>query len=39
MPAKYAGLSYDLFAGTPIHKPTAFPTARATVGAQAAMQF
>ncbi|MCO4877592.1 ShlB/FhaC/HecB family hemolysin secretion/activation protein [Paraburkholderia caribensis] len=39
IPAKYAGFSYDLFAGTPIYKPAGFPTSRVTVGAQAAMQF
>ncbi|MEX3934362.1 ShlB/FhaC/HecB family hemolysin secretion/activation protein [Paraburkholderia phymatum] len=39
MPAKYVGLSYDLFAGTPIYKPAGFPTARATVGVQVTAQF
>jgi len=39
IPAKYAGFSYDLFAGTPIYKPAGFPTSRVTVGAQATMQF
>ncbi|MEM5366667.1 ShlB/FhaC/HecB family hemolysin secretion/activation protein [Paraburkholderia azotifigens] len=39
MPAKYAGFSYDLFAGTPIYKPSGFPTARVTVGVQATAQF
>jgi len=38
-PAKYAGFSYDLFAGTPIYKPSGFPTARVTFGVQATMQF
>lgn len=32
VPGKYAGLSYDLFAGTPIHKPSAFTTSRVSVG-------
>ncbi|TDY26117.1 hemolysin activation/secretion protein [Paraburkholderia sp. BL6665CI2N2] len=39
VPAKIAGLSYDLFAGTPIYKPSGFPTARATVGFQMTAQF
>ncbi|MEM5436546.1 ShlB/FhaC/HecB family hemolysin secretion/activation protein [Paraburkholderia diazotrophica] len=39
VPAKYSGLSYDLFAGTPIYKPAGFPTARVTLGAQATVQF
>ncbi|ACC74799.1 ShlB/FhaC/HecB family hemolysin secretion/activation protein [Paraburkholderia phymatum] len=39
IPAKYAGFSYDLFAGTPIYKPAGFPTARVTAGVQATMQF
>ncbi|MEM5371696.1 ShlB/FhaC/HecB family hemolysin secretion/activation protein [Paraburkholderia azotifigens] len=39
MPAKYAGFSYDLFAGTPVYKPSGFPTARVTVGVQATAQF
>ncbi|WP_245254116.1 ShlB/FhaC/HecB family hemolysin secretion/activation protein [Paraburkholderia sp. LEh10] len=39
MPAKYAGLMYDLFAGTPLYKPAGFPTSRVTVGVQATAQF
>ena len=39
VPAKYVGLSYDLFAGTPIYKPAGFPTARFTVGFQMTAQF
>ena len=39
VPAKYVGISYDLFAGTPIYKPSGFPTARVTVGVQATAQF
>ncbi|MBN3757654.1 ShlB/FhaC/HecB family hemolysin secretion/activation protein [Paraburkholderia sp. Tr-20389] len=39
IPAKYAGISYDLFVGTPIYKPAGFPTARVTVGVQATAQF
>ncbi|MEX3691905.1 ShlB/FhaC/HecB family hemolysin secretion/activation protein [Paraburkholderia sp. BR14263] len=38
-PAKYAGFSYDLFAGTPIYKPAGFDTARVTVGFQVTAQF
>ncbi|KXV03463.1 hypothetical protein CR51_17330 [Caballeronia megalochromosomata] len=34
LPAKYAGFSYDLFAGTPIYKPSGFPSSRVTVGFQ-----
>ncbi|SEJ87658.1 ShlB/FhaC/HecB family hemolysin secretion/activation protein [Paraburkholderia diazotrophica] len=39
VPAKYAGLSFDLFAGTPIYKPAGFPTARVTIGLQMIAQF
>ena len=39
VPAKYAGFAYDLFAGTPIYKPSGFPTARVTVGFQMTAQF
>ncbi|MEX3977788.1 ShlB/FhaC/HecB family hemolysin secretion/activation protein [Paraburkholderia sp. EG287A] len=39
IPMKYAGLSYDLFMGTPIYKPRGFPTSRLTVGVQATAQF
>ncbi|NML96602.1 ShlB/FhaC/HecB family hemolysin secretion/activation protein [Paraburkholderia sp. RP-4-7] len=39
VPAKYVGVSYDLFAGTPIYKPSGFPTARFTVGFQMTAQF
>ncbi|MDR5828370.1 ShlB/FhaC/HecB family hemolysin secretion/activation protein [Caballeronia sp. LP006] len=38
VPTKYAGLSYDLFAGTPIYKPSRFPTSRVTVGFQMTAQ-
>lgn len=34
VPTKYVGVSYDLFAGTPIYKPPGFPTSRVTVGFQ-----
>jgi hemolysin activation/secretion protein len=34
VPSKYAGLSYELFAGTPIYKPSQFDTARVTFGFQ-----
>jgi len=30
---------YDLFAGTPIYKPTGFPTAKVTLGFQVSAQF
>ncbi|SEK04198.1 hemolysin activation/secretion protein [Paraburkholderia tropica] len=39
VPTKYVGVSYDLFAGTPIYKPKNFPTARWTVGFQITAQF
>jgi hemolysin activation/secretion protein len=39
MPSQLAGVSYDLFAGTPIYKPAAFPAARCTVGFQMTAQF
>lgn len=39
LPSRFFGLSYDLFIGTPIFKPSAFPTARVTVGVQATAQF
>lgn len=39
VPSRFAGLSYDLFAGTPIYKPSGFPTSRTTVGVQATAQF
>lgn len=39
VPAKYVGLTYDLFAGTPIYKPEGFRTARWTVGFQLTAQF
>ncbi|SDR49194.1 hemolysin activation/secretion protein [Paraburkholderia fungorum] len=37
--AKAGALAYDLFAGTPIYKPSGFPTARVTVGFQLTAQF
>ncbi|MBN3855059.1 ShlB/FhaC/HecB family hemolysin secretion/activation protein [Paraburkholderia sp. Ac-20340] len=39
VPTKVVGVSYDLFAGTPIYKPEGFPTARWTVGFQITGQF
>ena len=39
LPARFVGLSYDLFAGTPVYKPSGFPTSRVTVGVQATAQF
>jgi hemolysin activation/secretion protein len=37
--AKAGALGYDLFAGTPIYKPSDFPTARVTLGFQLTAQF
>ncbi|MBB5443890.1 MULTISPECIES: ShlB/FhaC/HecB family hemolysin secretion/activation protein [unclassified Paraburkholderia] len=37
--AKAGALAYDLFAGTPIYKPSDFPTARVTIGFQLTAQF
>ncbi|WP_244144353.1 ShlB/FhaC/HecB family hemolysin secretion/activation protein [Paraburkholderia tropica] len=39
VPTKVVGVSYDLFAGTPIYKPKNFPTARWTVGFQLTAAF
>ncbi|CAG4886029.1 hypothetical protein R52603_00103 [Paraburkholderia saeva] len=39
VPSRFAGLSYDLFAGTPIYKPKGFSTSRVTAGVQATAQF
>ena len=39
VPANYAGLSYDLSAGTPLYKPSGFPTARVTVAFRLSAQF
>ncbi|WP_250490429.1 ShlB/FhaC/HecB family hemolysin secretion/activation protein [Caballeronia sp. INML2] len=39
VPSKYAGFSYDLFAGTPIYKPSALETSRVTLGFQMTAQF
>ncbi|CAB3764255.1 ShlB/FhaC/HecB family hemolysin secretion/activation protein [Paraburkholderia solisilvae] len=39
IPTRIAGLSYDLFAGTPIYKPAGFDTARVTLGFQVTAQF
>ncbi|MGK8198543.1 ShlB/FhaC/HecB family hemolysin secretion/activation protein [Burkholderia cepacia] len=36
---RYGGLGYDLFAGTPVYKPSGFPTARVTLGFQVTAQF
>jgi hemolysin activation/secretion protein len=36
---KAGALAYDLFAGTPIYKPSGFPTARVTLGFQVTAQF
>ena len=39
LPTRVGGFSYDLFAGTPVYKPSGFPTARVTVGFQVTAQF
>jgi hemolysin activation/secretion protein len=39
VPSRFVGVSYDLFAGTPIYKPVGFSTARFTVGFQMTAQF
>lgn len=39
LPVRIAGFAYDLFAGTPIYKPTGFQTARVSVGFQLTGQF
>ncbi|CAG4898729.1 ShlB/FhaC/HecB family hemolysin secretion/activation protein [Paraburkholderia gardini] len=39
LPSRFVGVSYDLFAGTPIYKPKGFSTSRVTVGVQATAQF
>ena len=36
--SKYAGLSYDLFAGTPLYKPSGLSTSRVTFGFQVTAQ-
>ncbi len=36
---RYGAYAYDLFAGTPVYKPSGFPTARVTVGFQLTAQF
>ncbi|WNC89044.1 ShlB/FhaC/HecB family hemolysin secretion/activation protein [Paraburkholderia sp. FT54] len=39
LPSRFAGISYDLFVGTPVYKPAGFPTERFTVGFQMTAQF
>lgn len=39
VPSKYAGFSYDVFAGTPLYKPSSLSTSRVTVGFQMTAQF
>ncbi|SAL74834.1 outer membrane hemolysin activator protein [Caballeronia arvi] len=39
VPSKFAGFSYDLFAGTPIYKPSGLTTARVTFGFQLMARF
>lgn len=36
---RFGAFAYDLFAGTPVYKPSGFPTARVTVGFQVTAQF
>lgn len=36
---RFGAYAYDLFAGTPVYKPSGFPTARVTVGFQVTAQF
>ncbi|WP_186097525.1 ShlB/FhaC/HecB family hemolysin secretion/activation protein [Burkholderia gladioli] len=36
---RFGAYGYDLFAGTPVYRPSGFPTARITVGFQATAQF
>jgi len=36
---RFGAYAYDLFAGTPVYKPSGFPTARVTIGFQATAQF
>ncbi|RQR36340.1 MULTISPECIES: ShlB/FhaC/HecB family hemolysin secretion/activation protein [unclassified Burkholderia] len=36
---RFGAYGYDLFAGTPVYKPTGFPTARVTLGFQLTGQF
>ncbi|MGF6604532.1 hemolysin activation/secretion protein [Paraburkholderia sp. GAS448] len=39
VPAKYGAFAWDLFAGTPLYKPSDFPTAKVTLGFQLTAQF
>jgi hemolysin activation/secretion protein len=39
VPARFATLSYDVFAGTPVYKPDGFPAAHVTLGFQMTGQF
>ncbi|MBR8036507.1 ShlB/FhaC/HecB family hemolysin secretion/activation protein [Burkholderia vietnamiensis] len=36
---RFGSYAYDLFAGTPVYKPSGFPTARVTLGFQVTAQF
>ncbi|WP_186150472.1 ShlB/FhaC/HecB family hemolysin secretion/activation protein [Burkholderia gladioli] len=36
---RFGAYAYDLFAGTPVYKPSGFPTARVTLGFQLTAQF
>jgi hemolysin activation/secretion protein len=39
VPTRFGTYSYDLFAGTPLYKPTGFPAASVTLGFQLTAQF
>ncbi|SEA11279.1 ShlB/FhaC/HecB family hemolysin secretion/activation protein [Paraburkholderia sartisoli] len=39
LPTRFGAYSYDVFVGTPIYKPSDFPTARVTAGFQLTAQF
>lgn len=36
---RFGGYGYDLFAGTPVYKPSGFPTNRVTLGFRLTAQF
>ncbi|MEQ0777774.1 ShlB/FhaC/HecB family hemolysin secretion/activation protein [Paraburkholderia tropica] len=39
IPSRFATASYDVFAGTPVYKPSNYPASRATLGFQLSAQF
>lgn len=39
IPTRFGAFSYDVFAGTPVYKPSGFETARVTLGFQMTAQF